>query len=111
MSELLALLMGHAVADFALQSDWMAKHKHPWMPIDLKTVPPGQTPQVIWPYVLGAHGLIHGAAVWIVTGRWEFGLAESILHSLIDAGKCANRYGIHQDQGLHLLCKLLWWLL
>ena len=111
MGKLLALLMGHAIADFALQSDWMAKHKHPWRPIDLSTVPPGQTPQRIWPYVLGAHGLIHGAAVYAVTNRWELGLAETILHCLIDSGKCANKYGIHADQFMHFICKIAWWLL
>lgn len=107
--ELMGLLMAHAVADFALQSDWMAKHKHPWRPVDPATVPPGQTPQIIWPYVMSAHGLIHGATVWIACGNPWFAAGEVILHCLIDTGKCANRYGIHVDQGLHLACKLVWW--
>ena len=101
MSELLGLIMGHAIADFALQSEWMAKHKS--HKDSLAYVP--------WYYVLGSHGLIHGAAVFFITGSWILGLAESILHGVIDFGKCDGRYNIHVDQGLHLMCKIAWWLL
>lgn len=101
MAELLALLMGHAVADFGLQSDWMAKHKS--YRDSLSYVP--------WYYVMGSHGLIHGTAVWVATGSPLLGLLETLAHTLIDTGKCANWYGIHADQGLHLGCKLVWWLL
>lgn len=101
MNQFLALLMGHAIADFALQSEWMAKHKSPEQ--SLAYVP--------WYYVLGSHGLIHGAAVYVVTGNAWLGLAETVAHFLIDLGKCQHRYGIHADQGLHMACKILWvWL-
>lgn len=101
MSELLALLMGHAVADFGLQSEWMAIHKSPKQSLDYAP----------WYYVMGSHGLIHGAAVWIVTGVWWLGALEAIAHTVIDIGKCQGLYGIHRDQALHGICKIAWWLL
>ena len=109
MSQLLALLMSHAIADFPLQSDFMAKGKNRHvMP---SFIPPGQKRQTTWPYVLTAHALVHGAGVWLVTGVWWLGLAETVAHWLIDFGKCENWYGIHQDQGLHILCKVIWWII
>ena len=101
MRELFGLLVGHAVADFGLQSEWMGKHKSPHESL----------PYVPWYYVLGAHGVIHGGAVYLVTGSVVFGVAETVLHSVIDLGKCRGYYGIHVDQGFHLVCKLLWWVL
>ena len=46
-------------------------------------------------------------------GVWNlalgFAVAESVAHWLIDHGKCQKLYGIHLDQGLHVLCKVAWW--
>lgn len=108
MSELLKLLMGHALSDFALQSPWMAQAKNRNRPAP--EPPPGQTPQTVWPYVLTSHALIHGAAVYVITGSELFGLLETVAHWLIDFGKCENKYGIHVDQGLHVVCKIIWWI-
>lgn len=107
-STLVALLMGHALADFALQSDAMAKGKNRNRVIDPATIPPGQKVQVCWPYWLAAHGLIHGLMVWLITGNMWLGIAESICHMTIDFWKCENAYGIHADQSMHLVCKLVW---
>jgi hypothetical protein len=106
------LLAAHALADFPLQSDTMAQCKcrgagH----AAAKTVP--------WYYWLTYHALIHGAAVGLVFklyGATEslvlaVVLAETVVHWLIDFGKCSKLYTIHVDQGLHILCKFLWWLL
>lgn len=101
---LIKLLMGHAIADFALQSDSMAKGKN--RNIVPAYIPPGQALQICWPYWLCAHGLIHGSLVYFVTGNIWIGLLEAWLHCLIDFGKCENCYGIHQDQTMHLLCKI-----
>lgn len=101
------LLVGHAVADYWAQSDSLAKMKNRNRDSSA-FCPPGQTPQAVWPYALGAHGVMHGAAVAIVTGSVALGLAEAIAHAWIDFGKCENWYGIHVDQALHLLCKGLW---
>lgn len=99
------LLVGHAVADYALQSDFIAKGKNRHTPTQ---APPGQKWQPVWPLVLSAHGLIHGGAVGLVTGVWWLGLAEAVAHVAIDFGKCERRYGIYTDQGAHVVCKLVW---
>lgn len=95
---LLKLIMGHALADFGLQSDWVAINKNRHL---------NKTP-VHWLYVLSAHALIHGMAVWLITGNIYLGLAETAAHGMIDFGKCESLYGIHVDQGLHFSCKVLW---
>jgi hypothetical protein len=109
---LLFLLAGHALMDYALQSEAMAVCKcrranHPLQ----QSVP--------WYYWLTAHSLLHGAAVGLLL-RWAeydwylavwFAAAETIAHWLIDFGKCEKLYGIHIDQGLHVLCKVAWWAL
>ncbi len=101
------LIIGHFVMDFWAQSDALAKmknrHRSP-----ASFAPPGQTPQILWPYALTAHAAMHGAAVALVTGEIGLGLAETVSHWIIDFGKCENFYGIHFDQAMHLLCKLAW---
>jgi hypothetical protein len=36
---------------------------------------------VPWYQALGAHALIHGGVVWLLTGIWWIGLAEAALHA------------------------------
>ena len=99
--ELLALLaMGHFLGDFGLQSDRMAAEKCR-----------GQDATLPWQWWLTGHAAIHGLIVALLTGVPALGLAEWGAHTLIDYGKCQHRYRIGVDQGLHLLCKLLWVLL
>ena len=104
MELLFKLLIGHAVADFALQSDVMAKGKnrHAFQAV----FPGGQKHVPCWPFWLSAHALIHAGIVWLVTGRIECAIAELLLHWMIDFGKCDNWYGPHVDQALHVLCKV-----
>lgn len=108
MTELfLKLVIGHAIADFWAQSDALAKMKNRNRDA-AAFCPPGQKPQAVWPYAMTAHALMHGAAVWIITGNvWLF-VAETAAHWIIDFGKCENWYGIHQDQAAHIGCKALW---
>ena len=95
---LLALLcMGHFLGDFGLQGDRMAQEKCP-----------GCSGSVPWHWWLSAHGAIHGLLVALITGVPLLGLAEWGLHTLIDLGKCRQRYSMGADQGLHLLCKVVW---
>lgn len=99
----LQLLIGHAVADYALQSDWMAKAKnrhHKTEP------PPGQTYQPCWFWVLSAHAFIHGGAVYVVTGSPWLAMLEIAVHWMIDFWKCEGAYGINVDQTLHIVTKL-----
>jgi len=96
------LLAGHAAADFALQTRWMtaAKNHHN------RLVEDGGFP--VWPLALGAHGLIHGAAVALATGSILLGCLETVSHALIDFMKSDGRYGFYADQALHLGLKALW---
>ena len=80
----LMLAMGHFVADFALQGDRMAVEKCP-----------GQGVVLGWGWWLVAHAGIHGFFVAWITGVPLVGLAEWLLHGLIDLGKCRRSYGMH----------------
>lgn len=93
----LMLAMGHFVADFALQSDRMAVEKCP-----------GQGVVLGWGWWICAHAAIHGFFVGWITGVPLLGLAEWVVHSLIDLGKCRRLYRMGMDQGLHMVCKLVW---
>ena len=101
---LFKLLCGHAIADFAFQSDAIARGKNK----NNKTEPPpGQKYVACWPYYLTAHALIHGGMVTIITGSVLLGMFETVAHWCIDYGKCNNWYGVHIDQFLHFSCKLI----
>lgn len=109
MTELfLKLMIGHAIADFWAQSDALARMKNRHRKPE---PPPGQRPQTVWPYALTAHALMHGGAVWVITGSMWLGIAETFAHWVIDFGKCENWYGIHEDQAAHVACKAAWTLL
>ena len=92
------LLFGHAVADFGLQSSAMAAGKRGG-----GAVPPGQKPAVAWPYWLTAHALIHGAAVYTVTGSVTWGLFNTVCHGGLDWMKTRYYTDVHVDQTLHLV--------
>ena len=106
MTILFSLLIGHALADFALQSGEMARGKsRHYRP---ENVPPGQVVMTIWPYWLTSHALIHAGIVWGLTERADLAVAELILHWAIDFAKCENWTGLHLDQGLHVACKVVY---
>ncbi|UGY15144.1 DUF3307 domain-containing protein [Bradyrhizobium septentrionale] len=96
------MLIGHAVADYPLQGDWLSKAKNPgWSPV----LVPAET---IWPGALLAHAAIHAGAVKLATGSWLLAVAELVAHAVIDFTKCRNRIGYNTDQSLHVVCKLIW---
>lgn len=101
METIFLLLVGHAVADYPLQTDFMTRGKDHTAPI----------PGFDWWIILGMHSLIHGGAVAVVTGSWLLGLAETGVHFAIDHGRSDGRYGFRMDQALHIASKLLWALL
>lgn len=99
------LMVGHALADFPLQGDFVARGKNRHVRTE---PPPGQKYQPVWPIVLPAHGLIHGGFVAYFTGIWWLGLCEALAHCAIDFLKCDRRFGVYTDQALHVACKVLW---
>lgn len=102
------LLIAHAFADFAFQSDTIARGKNRNRKSE---PPPGQKYIPCWPFFLTAHALIHGGCVAVATGNVFLGLLETISHWIIDFGKCENWYGVYADQALHLGSKIAWVLL
>lgn len=93
-----ALCVAHAVCDYPLQGDFLARAKNRAVPI----------PGVPWYQALGAHALMHGGAVWLITGSLWLGLAEMVAHAVIDDQKCAGRLTFNQDQALHIVLKAVW---
>lgn len=93
-----ALIVAHAVCDYPLQGDFLSKAKNRTAPI----------PGVPWWQALGAHAVMHGGAVWLLTGSLWLGLAEVAAHALIDDAKCRGRLSFNADQALHVVCKVLW---
>lgn len=92
----LKLIFCHAWGDYTLQSDSMAKGKC--------RLGGGE----MWRYWLSAHAAMHATGVWFVTGNVWLGLAEFVLHWIIDFIKCENLTNIHQDQLLHIICKVMY---
>lgn len=93
-----ALVASHALCDYPLQGDFLAKGKNRTAPI----------PGIPWWQLLGAHAAIHGGAVGLITGIWWLGLLEFAAHFVIDDLKCRSRLTFSQDQALHLICKVAW---
>ena len=97
-SLLLVLLAGHALADFSLQSPFLAEAKNRHTVIG----------RVWWPHAMTAHALMHAGIVTVLTGSAALGLAELSAHWLTDWLKCEGKIGLHVDQAIHIACKLLW---
>jgi hypothetical protein len=100
------MLCGHALMDYPLQPDFMAKGKSP----KVKSVVP-------WYYIMAAHATLHGmavtSAIGLSIGRLSPGIVlagiyETVLHFFIDVLKCEGCTNIHCDQLLHIVCKLVW---
>lgn len=98
MNTLFALLGAHALADYPLQGEFLSKEKNRANPL----------PKMPWYHALGAHALIHGAAVAAITKSPALGLAETVIHAITDDLKCSGRLSFNQDQAIHIGCKVLW---
>ena len=98
--ELLLMLIGsHFICDYVLQTDAIATGKN-------RLIDPAKF-GVDWYYWMTSHAVTHAFGVGIITGSFWLGFLEFTLHWLIDAGKCEKMYGLHVDQFMHLLCKIL----
>ncbi len=89
----------HFVADFRLQSDFMARNKV-------------QGSSSIWPWVLSAHCATHAAAVGLILSPL-LGALEFVSHAATDYLKGRGLFGnggvaFHIDQIVHILTKFVW---
>lgn len=98
---LYALVVGHALCDYPLQGDFLARAKNVTVPI----------PGVPWWQAMLAHSIIHGGAVWLVTGIWWLGALETGAHFAIDHAKCRGAISFNYDQFAHIVCKVVWFAL
>jgi len=99
-----ALVIGHALADYPLQGEFIsvAKNRH----ADTKYLFGGKNPPPgLWVQILGAHALIHAGTVWLITGSVALAAIEAALHWIIDFAKCESWTTFSLDQVLHVLCK------
>jgi hypothetical protein len=98
-----ALAIGHAVADFPLQGEYLATGKN-WRL--LRRLQDPARPEQIWIACMAAHCLIHAGAVWLITGSSLLAVIELALHWSIDVAKCSGKTRFNLDQALHILCKV-----
>ena len=98
---LIALIGAHFLADYPLQGDFLSKAKNRNSLI--KGVP--------WYQAMVAHCFIQAAAVALITGIWWLVIVEFVIHFLTDMAKCDTLISYNVDQGIHVLCKILWWIL
>lgn len=97
--ELFAALFGlHMLADYPLQGDFLARGKNRTAPI----------PEIPFWHPMTAHATIHGFFVGLATGVLWIGVAETVLHWIIDDAKCRGVFGYNTDQALHIICKIVW---
>ena len=133
MLVLIYLLAGHALADYPLQGDFLARQKNHKLGrcscgkdivhvIDqhwrLSTsgevcTYDGHWHKPVnsfgWKKSLLAHCLIHAGMVALVTQNWILGVLEFCVHWPTDYSKCDGKITANQDQAIHYGCKLLWW--
>ncbi len=88
------LMCAHALCDFQLQNGLMHGAKST-----------GSGDWYIW---MLAHSLICGGAVYVVTGSLFLGITETVAHFIIDTWKANDRIGLHADQLLHVLFRIVY---
>jgi len=101
ISNLFQLLVAHAVSDFVLQHEAMGTGKNRHNVIHNRA----DKHFPAWYYWLTSHALVHGGAVYLITGSFVLGIIETALHWIIDYSKCEGWVNFHQDQALHFGCK------
>lgn len=94
----LKLIVGHCIADFPGQGDFLARAKNHREPIR----------GVLWYQALLAHAIIQGGMVGYITGRPWLGIVEFVLHAAIDWLKSEGLFTFNEDQIAHVACKLFY---
>jgi hypothetical protein len=100
LTSLALMLVAHALADYPLQGDWLAKAKN-------RTLAPVPG-SVVWPGAMTCHAGIHAFGVFLATGSWVLAVGEFAAHAAIDDAKCRSVIGYNADQALHVGCKVAW---
>lgn len=95
---LILLIAAHALCDYPLQGDFLARAKNETAPI----------PGVPWWQAMLAHSAIHAGAVMLITGVWALAVAEFIIHFMTDRAKCRGVISYNSDQAIHVACKVAW---
>jgi hypothetical protein len=99
----IALMIGHALADFPLQGEYLASCKNRrWL---LKLNDPNR-PSSHWWICMSMHCFIQAGMVWIITQSFVLGMIEWLLHFCIDCIKCNRSTSLFADQLAHSLCKV-----
>jgi hypothetical protein len=94
---LFKLLVGHALCDYPLQGDFMAKFKSRMQPF----------PETIWPWLLLQHAMIHAGAVYYITGSGWLAAVEFLHHTICDYTKSMAWITFWQDQLSHCCLKVI----
>lgn len=92
------LVICHFIADYPMQSDFIATAKN-------HTTELGK---MFWKWVLPSHGAVHALPVLIITQSFVLAMFEWVAHCFIDYLKCSNKITLNQDQWLHIGCKLFY---
>lgn len=100
---LAGLLVAHFLCDYPLQGPFLSAAKSRRNPV----------PGFPWYQAMTAHSAIHAGAVWLLTGLWWLGVAEFVLHFIIDDAKISGFFGegeraANYDQAAHVFCKWVW---
>ena len=101
------LIAGHAIGDFAIQTDWVAYNKSRHAKDHMSRETLGKIEKV-WPWVLSSHSLHHGMIVFLITQKIWLGIGETVVHWVTDYGKAEGWYGFNIDQVLHIVAKGAW---
>jgi hypothetical protein len=102
-----AFCIGHALGDFPLQGDFLARGKNRHLPSPI-LADGDRSPKRVWLYCLTYHAIIHAGLVWIITGSVVVGVIELVVHWFIDAMKSENAFGFEADQWLHIATKAVY---
>jgi hypothetical protein len=105
MKKLLLLFAAHALCDYPLQGDFLARGKNHKA---LRSVEYQQAVGMPWQQALLAHALIHAGAVLLITESLPCALGELALHAATDYAKCDGRLTFNQDQAIHYGSKVVW---
>lgn len=92
------LLAAHAIGDYSAQNEYIATAKN-------RNTPLGKP---IWPMVLWAHSMVHGALVALVSQNAFLGFAEAVVHGITDFAKCEGWIDHKTDFAVHIISKFVW---